>query len=149
PDGMASSLGTMPFTDGEVCPGDALADMDPDDQHFEEATGNEGASFERSYQRAALVLWPQAQRLALAARAGFAVSLPMLGSLVAAWVDEGAQAGSTTWREAHALAAQMLACWPVRATGHGSEGRGAEATMLAHLTRLQDLEHIDAMLAGV
>ena len=148
PDGAAVSLGTMPFTDGEVCPDDALADMDPDEQHFEEATGNEGASFERSYQRAAFVLWPQAHKLQLLARAGFAVSLPMLGSLVAAWVDEGSQADSTTWREAHALAAQMLACWPARRTGNGSEGRSAEAEMLAHLTRLQDLGLIDAMLAG-
>jgi hypothetical protein len=148
PDGAAVSLGTMPFTDSEVCPGDALADMDPDEQHFEEATGNEGASFERSYQRAALVLWPQAQEHQLLARAGFAVSLPMLGSLVAAWVDEGAEPDSTTWREAHALAAQMLACWPVRATGNVLEGRSAEAVMLTHLTRLRDLEHIDKMLAG-
>jgi predicted 2-oxoglutarate/Fe(II)-dependent dioxygenase YbiX len=148
PDGATVSLGTMPFTDGEVCPGDALADMDPDEQHFEEATGNEGASFERSYQRSALVLWPQAQRLHLLARAGFAVSLPTLGSLVAAWVNEGTEPDSMTWREAHALAAQMLACWPARATGNGSEGRSAETEILAHLTRLVDLEHIDAIAAG-
>ncbi|MBA4176673.1 MAG: hypothetical protein C0505_08940 [Leptothrix sp. (in: Bacteria)] len=148
PDGAAASLGTMPFTDSEVCPGDALAGMDPDEQHFEEATGNEGASFERSYQRAALVLWPQVQKHQLLARAGFAVSLPMLGSLVTAWVAEGAEPDSTTWREAHALAAQMLACWPVRATRSAFEGRSAEAVMLNHLTRLLDLEHIDDMLAG-
>ncbi|MDH5340843.1 MAG: 2OG-Fe(II) oxygenase, partial [Rubrivivax sp.] len=148
PDGVAVSLGTMPFTEGEVCPGDALADMDPDEQHFEEATGNEGASFERSYQRAALVLWPRAQRHQLLARAGFAVSLPMLDSLVTAWVTEGADPDSKTWREAHSLAAQMLACWPVRATGNVLEGRSAEAVMLAHLTRLRDLDHVDNMLAG-
>ncbi len=147
-DGAAASLGTMPFTDSEVCPADALADMDPDEQHFEEATGNEGASFERSYQRAALVLWPQAHKHRLLARAGFAVSLPMLDSLVTAWVGEGVDPDSTTWREAHALAAQMLACWPVRATGNVLEGRSAEAEMLAHLTRLRDLEHIVTMLAG-
>ena len=148
PDGAAVSLSTMPFTDGEVCPGDALADMDPDEQHFEEATGNEGASFERSYQRAALVLWPQAQKFQLLARAGFAVSLPMLGSLVAGWVDKGAEPDSTTWREAYTLAAQMLASWPVRATGDFMEGRTAETVMMADLTRLRDLEHIEAMLAG-
>jgi hypothetical protein len=148
PDGAAVSLGTMPFADGEVCPGDALADMDPDEQHFEEATGNEGASFERSYQRAALVLWPQSQKLRLLARSGFAVSLPVLDSLVAAWVDAGAEPGSMTWREAHALAAQMIACWPVRATRNVLEGLSAEAVMLAHLTHLRNLEHIDTMLAG-
>lgn len=32
PDGVPVSLGTMPFTDGEVCPGDALADIDPDER---------------------------------------------------------------------------------------------------------------------
>ena len=30
----------------------------PDEQHFQEATGNEGASFERTYSRAGFVLWP-------------------------------------------------------------------------------------------
>ncbi len=149
PDGAAVSLGTVPFAEGEVCPRDALADMDPDEQHFEEATGNEGASFERSYQRAALVLWPQSQKLRLLARSGFAVSLPVLDRLVAAWVDAGAEPGSTTWLKAHALAAQMLACWPLRATHNALEGRSAEAVMLAHLTRLRDLEHIGTMLTGV
>ena len=63
PDGELALLSAFPFSEGEVCPADALADMEPDGQHFHEATGNEGASFERSYQRAALVLWPHAQRL--------------------------------------------------------------------------------------
>ncbi|MEO6277058.1 2OG-Fe(II) oxygenase [Roseateles sp.] len=148
PDGAAVSLGTMPFVDSEVSPADALADMDPDEQHFEEATGNEGASFERSYQRAALVLWPQAQKHELLACSGFAASLPLLGSSVDAWVGEGAEPGGGTWREAHALVAQMLACWPARATANVSEGASAETVMLAHLTRLHDLEHIDTMLAG-
>jgi hypothetical protein len=148
PDGAAVSLGAMPFTESEVCPGDALTGMDPDEQHFEEATGNEGASFERSYQRAALVLWPRAHRLQLLAGAGFAVSLTVLDNLVAAWVDDGTEPGSSTWREAHALAAQMLACWPMRATGKLADGRSTEEVMLSQLVRLQDREHIDTMLAG-
>lgn len=63
-------------------------------------------------------------------------------------MDEGAEPHSTTWLEAHGLAAQMLACWPAQRSDSGSEGRSAEAEMLAHLSRLQDLAHIDAMLAG-
>jgi len=35
--------------------------MEPDEEHFREATGNEGASFERTCRRAAMVLWPRAQ----------------------------------------------------------------------------------------
>ena len=46
-----------------MSPPDALEDMEPDEEHFHEATGNEGASFERTYHRAALVLWPRSRRL--------------------------------------------------------------------------------------
>ncbi len=148
PDGGIVVLGVLPFTDAEVCPGDALADMDPDEQHFEEATGNEGASFERSYQRAALVLWPQSRKLAVLARAGFGASLPALEGLVGAWVAEGAEPGNPTWREAHGLVGQMVACWPARASVRAQEGRSALAVVLTHLVRLQDRELIDATLAG-
>jgi predicted 2-oxoglutarate/Fe(II)-dependent dioxygenase YbiX len=148
PDGVAVALGVMPFADAEVCPGDALRDMDPDEQHFEEATGNEGASFERSYQRAALVLWPRARRLEVLAHAGFEASLPALAGLVARWVEAGAEPGDATWREAHALVGQMLDCWPARRAAGEREGRSAVAEVLAHLQRLQDHEQIDATLAA-
>jgi hypothetical protein len=135
PDGGVMPLGTLPFSDGEVCPPDALADMEPDEQHFHEATGNEGASFERSYQRAALVLWPHAQRLRLIARAGLAASMPALGGMVGAWIDGGAEPGHAAWHEAHALAAEMLACWPVQAARRVHDGPSAESVMLSQLVR--------------
>lgn len=149
PDGGVVSLGTLPFSDGEVCPPDALADMEPEEQHFHEATGNEGASFERSYQRAALVLWPHAQRLRLIARAGLAASMPALDGMVRAWIDGGAEPGHAPWHEAHALAAEMLACWPVQASRRVHDGPSAESVMLSQLVRLQDREHIESMLANV
>jgi hypothetical protein len=149
PDGGVASLGTLPFSEGEVCPPDALGDMEPDEQHFHEATGNEGASFERSYQRAALVFWPRGQRLRLIARAGFAASLPALDGMVKAWVDSGAEPGHTAWREAHDLAAEMLACWPVQAARRVSEAPSAESKVLSHLVRLQDRERIESMLINV
>lgn len=149
PDGGVMSLGPLPFNDGEVCPPDALADMEPDEQHFHEATGNEGASFERSYQRAALVLWPHATRLRVIARAGLAASLPALGGLAGAWIEAGAEPGHAHWHEARALAAEMLACWPVQSAGRGRDGPSAESVMLSLLARLQDREHIESMLTEV
>ena len=65
PDGAPSALGELPLEDEEICPPDALAEMDPDEEHFHEATGNEGASFERTYRRAALVLWPRQHMFAV------------------------------------------------------------------------------------
>jgi len=148
-DGGVASLGTLPFSESEVCPTDALADMAPDEQHFHEATGNEGASFERSYQRAALVLWPHAKRLRLIARAGFAASLPALDGMVGAWIDSGAEPGRAAWNEAHDLAAEMLACWPVQAARRVHDGPSAESEVLSQLVQLQDREHIESMLTNV
>lgn len=148
PEGNPVALGTMPFEDDEICPADALDDMAPDEQHFHEATGNEGASFERSYQRAALVLWPRANTNDVLARAGLDVSLPALGRRVSAWVDDHTTAGSPSWHEAHALATRMIADWRTQNEFGFEREDSAEAAMLSHLARLQDARNIDAMLAG-
>ena len=149
-DGHAAELGSMPFKDAELCPRDALADMDPDDQHFVEATGNEGASFERSYQRAALVLWPRGQRLALLARAGLQTSLPYLAGLVEPWAASaasGAGRDDPRWAEAHALLGHMLQCWPEAA---GLRNRDdAAAKVLSLMSRMADVERIDAFVTGI
>src|SRR5439155_25369125 len=93
PDGRPATLGAIPIADGEVSPPDAFDDIEPDEEHFHEATGNEGASFERTYHRAALVLWPRSRRLAVLNQAGQQATLPYLESLAARWMDEGAKPG--------------------------------------------------------
>jgi hypothetical protein len=80
-DGAPSALGELPLEDDEICPPDALAEMDPDEEHFHEATGNEGASFERTYRRAALVLWPRQHMFTILNQAGRSVTLPYLEDL--------------------------------------------------------------------
>lgn len=50
-------FGDLPLVDGELLPAGALEDEPPDEDRLTEATGNEGASFERIYHRATLVLW--------------------------------------------------------------------------------------------
>jgi hypothetical protein len=106
------ALGEIPIEEGEVSPPDALEDMQPDEEHFHEAAGNEGASFERTYRRAALVLWPQRRRLAVINQAGPAATLPYLESLAARWIDDGARQDSALWTEAHELSGHMLDTWP-------------------------------------
>ena len=69
PDGGEVGFDDFPFAEDELCPPDAFEDLAPDEEHFHEATGNEGASFERNYRRAGLVLWPAARRLAVRHRA--------------------------------------------------------------------------------
>jgi hypothetical protein len=50
---------SLTVADAELSPPGVFEDLKPDEEYFGEATGNEGASFERTYRRAALVLWPK------------------------------------------------------------------------------------------
>jgi len=150
-DGSAAALGVLPFLNDELCPGDAFEDMEPDEQHFQEATGNEGASFERSYRRAALVLWPQHRRLAVLNQAGLSVTLPYLVELTARWARSGKKEGSKSplWCEAHELCAHMLRTWPRPLHQLVSNKPSDVATLLGLLTRLNDTAHIEACLADI
>ena len=104
-------LAQKPFTEEELCPPDAFEDLTPDEQHFHESTGNEGASFERTYRRAGLVLWPTARRLAVLNQAGPGTTLPYLEGLTARWETSGASIQSPFWREADELSEHMLRSW--------------------------------------
>ena len=151
PDGSRPSLGEMSFADAELCPPGAMEDEEPDEQHFFEATGNEGASFERSYRRAALVLWPQAGKLQVIAAAGHGVSLPYLAALTERWVEYGGGQASPLWHEAQQLARLIIARredWPTSGW-LSSSPTGNAAPLLTTLRRTEDARNIEALLAEV
>ena len=145
PDGGAPGFGEFPFAEDELCPPDAFEDLTPDEQHFHEATGNEGASFERTYRRAGFVLWPSARRLAVLNQAGLGTTLPHLEELTARWQASKASTQSPLWREADELSAHMLRSWSCeswRADDDDKAGR-----MLELQSRLGNVARIDAFLA--
>jgi predicted 2-oxoglutarate/Fe(II)-dependent dioxygenase YbiX len=148
PDGSQPALGDLPFLEDELCPPDAFEDLEPDEQYFHEATGNEGASFERTYRRAALVLWPRARRLAVLNQAGLAVTLPYLGDLTGRWAHSGEDSASPLWREAHELSGHMLRAWPGQGGWYPgrTETHSDAATLLSLLSLLQDTARIDTFL---
>ena len=149
PDGSPSELGVFPFEETELCPPDAFDVLEPDEQHFHEATGNEGASFDRTYRRAGLVLWPRRRRLAVLNQAGLSATLPYLGELAQRWIESGAGPKSPLWREAHELAGHMLRTWPRQGRHWRTDVQSSEARMLALLNRLRDTARIDAFLADL
>lgn len=145
PDGGGAGFGDFPFDEDELCPADAFDDLTPDGQHFHEATGNEGASFERTYRRAGFVLWPAARRLAVLNQAGLRTTLPYLEDLTARWETSEASMQSPLWREADELSGHMLRSWPRsfwRADDDADAGR-----MLDLQVRLGNVARIDAFLA--
>lgn len=147
PDGGEARFDDFPFGDDELCPSDAFEDLTPDEQHFHEATGNEGASFERTYRRAGFVLWPAARRLTVLNQAGLLTSLTYLEDLTARWETSGASIRSPLWREADELSRRMLRSWP---RDRWREEDDTDASrMLDMQVRLRNVERIDAFLAGV
>lgn len=155
-DGKLAELGEFPFEENELCPPDAFDELQPNEQHFHEATGNEGASFERSYRRAGLVLWPRARWLAVLNGGGLSVTLPYLEELTEDWLAGGAGRDAAPWRTAHELSGHMLRTWPKikpyesywPQIEHRPPGAapGTEAKMLALLNQLRDVEHITALI---
>lgn len=134
-DDLAVEFGPIPLADGELLPEGALDEETPDKQRLTEASGNEGASYERSYHRAAVVLWRRDRYAEVLLQAGVVAGLPYLGQLTAG--------GEPTRREAVDLAKRMVTAWAAdtRRWANHSHGAGVpEAVhrrqMLASLTEL-------------
>ena len=145
PDGGEAGFGDFPFAEDELCPPDAFDDLAPDEEHFHEATGNEGASFERTYRRAGFVLWPAARRLAVLNQAGLGATLPHLENLTARWETSGASIESSLWREADELSGHMLRSWPRAARRRDDDAEAGR--MLDLQIRLGNVKRIDEFLA--
>ena len=145
PDGGEAGFDDFPFSEDELCPPDAFEDLEPDEEHFHEATGNEGASFERTYRRAGFVLWPAARRLAVLNQAGLGTTLPYLEDLTARWEASGASIESSLWREADELSGHMLRSWPRSSWRRDDDAEAGR--MLDLQVRLGNVKRIDAFLA--
>ncbi|CAK0776650.1 2OG-Fe(II) oxygenase [uncultured Gammaproteobacteria bacterium] len=150
PDGLSSPLVKLPVAEGEVSPPDTLDKLEPDETHFREATGNEGASFDRTYHASCLVLWPRARLMAVLNQAGLPITLPYLADLAERWQAGGDDRRSPLWQQAHDLAGHMLGGWPDWPWYAECEDPPSEtARMLPALTRLGDAGRITELLGKI
>jgi 2OG-Fe(II) oxygenase superfamily len=150
PDGSPSALGELPLYDYELSPPDAFENLDADEEHFREATGNEGASFERTYRRAGLVLWPRHRTFAVLCQAGLSVTVPYLADIVQRWAQSADDSRAALGQDAHDLAGHMIDKWP---PPHGYSRSDAAsnhaAQMLAMLAQLADTDRVEAFVTCV
>lgn len=100
---LALEFGPIPLADGELLPEGALDGEPPDEKRLTEASGNEGASYERSYHRAAVVLWRQERSADVLLQAGVVAALPYLKQLAAG--------GRRARPEAVAVAERIVDAW--------------------------------------
>lgn len=140
-------FGDLPLEAGEVLPAGALDDEEPDEKRLMEATGNEGATFERSYHRAALVVWPRDRFADVLLQAGVAAVLPHLAERVAAC------GGAAERKAVIALARRVIKTWEANAAHHSypayPEKDPPRHEMIALLVRLGDARLLERFVGGV
>lgn len=138
---QAVAYGQLPLEEGEVLPSDALDDEAPDERRLMEATGNEGASFECSYHRAALVIWTHERFAWVSLQAGVGAALPHLDKRLAAGDKAAAD-----------IARQIIEAWeqPSDWSYHRRLAKEpSRAEMLRWLTKLGDRALLKRFVAGV
>ena len=131
PDGHRPAFGEIDLSPEERLPRGALDDAEPDEQRIEEATGNAGATVERSYRRAALVLWPKSRTLSVVAAGGIDAAV--------AWVEEelGRNGGDADER-IRTLTAQLIDIWPAGRDDFDESDATGRARMLRLLLGARD-----------
>ena len=152
PDGSSPPFEGTPLQSGELLPRGALDDADPDDQTLH-ATGNEGVTLERTYRRAALVVWPREKTLDVVASAGIAGAV--------AWLAEECARDDTAGDRTERLVSRLIDLWPTgghpdRAFGPGGFDAGdwpAAETSTERESARADMLHLlaavgDASLAA-
>lgn len=150
PDGNPVSWGEIPVSDDELSPPNPFHALEPDELHFQEASGNAGVSFERRYQRAALVVWPIDRSFAVLTQAGLGVTVPHMLDLARRWAETRTDQGSPFWQQAHDLAGHMIADWSTHSGPTGSDaGDSATTGLLVALARLGDARRIAQFLTQV
>lgn len=143
-------FGEIPLEPGELLPTGALDEEKPDEQRLMEASGNEGASFERSYHRAALVIWRRERYAEVLLQAGVAAALPYLKERIAACGEKKSPPGAR--KEAVALARLLVNAWkdsPAHAGYRQPERPDKRDGMLRLLKELGDAALLEEFIAEV
>jgi len=150
PEGNPVSWGEIPVSDDELSPPNPFHALEPDELHFQEASGNAGVSFERRYQRAALVVWPIDRSFAVLTQAGLGVTVPHMLDLAQRWTETRTDQRSPLWQQAHDLAGHMIEDWPTHGGRVGSDAADSATTgLLVALARLGDTQRIAQFLTQV
>jgi hypothetical protein len=145
----AVKFGSLPVEDREILPAGALDGEAPDQQRLTEASGNEGASFERSYHRTALVIWPQDRFVDVLLQAGPAAALPYFTDRVQ--TSNSLSAPATDRQTVHSIAERIIAVWEASGNdGHRPRYKEADRSdMIALLGQLADAPLLERFIAGV
>ncbi len=146
-------FGEIPLGKGELLPEGGLEGEAPDEQRVTEATGNEGASFDRSYHRAAIVLWQETRYPEVLLQRGAGAVIPYLKKRLVE-LDEPAKASrrAELHRSVCSLAKLVIGVWERQSGAYDSdkESKAAKRTeMLKLLLQMEDAGLIQEFIEKV
>jgi hypothetical protein len=135
PQGRKQPFAVIRFTEDEVAASGAAVDRRYT-QQIREATGNEGASMDRWYRQAVVVLWPPSRFFSILADEGPRQAVPALEAMVAAAAEP---ANDTACRQ---FATEIIARWNAAEADH----RWSTPADMDDDLEDDDLEHGDTAL---
>jgi hypothetical protein len=147
-DGEDCSFGEIAITEDEIVAENPLDDGEPDDQEVHAYTGNAGATMERWYHRAALVVWPTQRHFFHLSQAGQKSTVPQLQAMVHGWVTSGLSKENPQWQQCRSFATEIIAQWSPPSFSFG-ETDSNERTLLDLVVRLDDLALIKRFMKKV
>ena len=130
-DGTRPTFAEIPLLAQELLPARALDDAEPDERRLHEASGNEGVSLERSYRRAAVVIWPRSRTLDIIASAGIDGAVEWV-------VAQFATDGATSRDHVFALAKRLVRIWSHDPYGREEDATKSRVRMLDLLAQARD-----------
>jgi len=150
PGNRKAELGQVPLAEGELLPQGALDGEKPDQQRYTEASGNEGASYERAYHRAVVVLWRRERYAGVLLQTGVGAALPYLREKSEAARAPGATEAAR--REARELAVLLVRRWdeaPGSGYGVPDAKRAERPQMLDALCEIKDIPLLERFIADI
>jgi hypothetical protein len=145
-DDRVVEFGRIPVASGELLPWGALDGEPPDEKRLMEASGNEGASYERSYHRAALVLWRRNRTADVLLQAGVVAAVPYLRQLAAGGMRARPEAIAVAERILDTWSSSSEQRWDSYSIGRVRPGSADRIEMLAALTKLSAPALLDRFL---
>ena len=143
--GHHAPFGAMTVEPGEVVPPDALARGTPE-VDVSGYTGNEGLTMDRWYRRAAIVVWPAANRFGVLCDCGTASTIAVLGEWVARWREAHGSGADGLKAQCVEFAGAIIGRW---GDGVGHRGATAGPDLAALVVRIDDARLIGDFLARV
>jgi len=110
-DDRPQAFGEIAIEKDQIIADIPIGEGEPDEQEYEGYTGNEGATLERWYRRAAIIIWPEHVHFKVLCQAGPKTAVPQLKNMVQSWIESGQSNQNEQWRQCHLLASEIIQQW--------------------------------------